>query len=111
MDLGLDVSEHGDWSVVRVAGEIDIATAPALRERLMALTARRSPRVVVDMGDVDFIDSTGLGVLIGVLKRVRSYGGELHLVCDVDRVVRVFEITGLDAVFTLHSSMDEVGVD
>ncbi|MCB0978710.1 MAG: STAS domain-containing protein [Acidimicrobiales bacterium] len=109
MDLQLDVSEHGEWSVLRVGGEIDVATAPGLRQRLVALVGEGRYRIVVDMSQVDFIDSTGLGVLIGTLKRVRSHGGELHLVCDVDRVVRVFEITGLDTIFTMHRSLDAIG--
>lgn len=106
MDLRLDVSEQGDWSVLAVGGEIDVATAPRLREQLIALVNDQRYRLVVDLSGVDFIDSTGLGVLIGALKRVRSHDGDLHLVCSDSRIVRVFEITGLDQIFRIHETLD-----
>lgn len=106
MDLRLDVSVHGAWSVLRVGGEVDVATAPKLRERLIALVNDQRVHLVVDLSDVDFIDSTGLGVLIGALKRVRSRDGDLHLVCSEPRTLRVFEITGLDQVFRIHDTLD-----
>jgi anti-sigma B factor antagonist len=106
MDLRLDVSVQGEWSVLRVGGEVDVATAPRLREQLIALVNDQRYHLVVDLSEVDFIDSTGLGVLIGALKRVRSRDGDLHLVCSDDRILRVFEITGLDQIFTIHESVD-----
>lgn len=106
MDLRLDVSAHGAWSVVRVGGEVDVATAPRLREQLISLVNEQRTLLVVDLSEVDFIDSTGLGVLIGALKRVRSRDGELHLVCSDQRILRVFEITGLDQVFRIHETLD-----
>ena len=106
MDLRLDVSVHGEWSVLRVGGEVDVATAPRMRERLISLVNDQRFFLVVDLSDVDFIDSTGLGVLIGALKRVRSRDGDLHLVCGDQRILRVFEITGLDQVFQIHETID-----
>ncbi|MBX3314460.1 MAG: STAS domain-containing protein [Actinobacteria bacterium] len=106
MDLRLDVTAHGEWSVLRVGGEVDVATAPRLREQLIALVNDQRFLLVVDLTDVDFIDSTGLGVLIGALKRVRSRDGDLHLVCNEPRILRVFEITGLDQVFRIHETLD-----
>jgi anti-sigma B factor antagonist len=106
MDLRLDVSERGDWSVVEVGGEIDVATAPRLREQLISLVSHQRYRIVVSLEAVDFIDSTGLGVLISGLKRVRTNGGDFALVCTEPRILKVFEITGLDAVFALHESVD-----
>ncbi|CAN5249177.1 anti-sigma factor antagonist BldG [soil metagenome] len=106
MDLRLDVSERDGWSVLAVGGEIDVATAPRLREQLIGLVTGGRHRIVVDLGGVDFIDSTGLGVLIGALKRVRSRNGELVLVCTDARVLKVFDITGLDQVFRLVPSVD-----
>lgn len=106
MDLRLDVREAGDWTVVEVGGEIDVATAPRLREQLIALVNDRRHHLVVDLDQVDFIDSTGLGVLIGALKRVRTNDGELVLVCTERRILKVFEITGLLNVFAVHPSVD-----
>ena len=107
MDLRLDVSTRGDWSVVAVGGEIDVATAPRLREQLITLVNDGRHHIVVDLEHVDFIDSTGLGVLISGLKRVRMHDGRFALVCTEPRVLKVFEITGLLAVFAVHDSVDE----
>ena len=106
MDLRLDVSERDGWSVLRVGGEIDVATAPRLREQLIKLVNDQRFMIVVDLGAVDFIDSTGLGVLIGALKRVRTHDGALVLVCTEPRIVKVFEITGLNQVFQIYPSLD-----
>lgn len=107
MDLRLDVSERDGWSVLQVGGEIDVATAPRLREQLIKLVNDQRFMIVVDLGAVDFIDSTGLGVLIGALKRVRTHDGALVLVCTEPRIVKVFEITGLNQVFQIYPSLDD----
>ena len=106
MDLRLELSEQAGWSVLLVGGEVDVATAPRLREQLIKLVNDQRFQIVVDLGGVDFIDSTGLGVLIGALKRVRTHGGDLGLVCTERRILKVFEITGLDHVFTIHETVD-----
>lgn len=106
MDLRLDASERGDWTVLHVGGEIDVATAPMLRERLLRLVADGRNHLVVDLEAVDFIDSTGLGVLIGALKRVRINDGDLRLVCSDQRVRKIFDITGLDKVFQILGSVE-----
>lgn len=106
MDLGIDVTDRGDWAVLAVTGEIDVATAPQLREALVGLVGDERSRIVVDLSGVDFLDSTGLGVLVGALKRARSHDGELALACAQPRVLRVFEITGLTQVFAIHETLD-----
>jgi anti-sigma B factor antagonist len=107
MELGLVVREQDAWAVLTVSGEIDIATAPSLRERLHGLLAEDKHQIVVDLDDVGFLDSTALGVLVGVLKRARSEGGEVRIVCTQPRVRKVFEITRLDSAFDLFDSVDE----
>jgi anti-sigma B factor antagonist len=107
VDLGLKVEERGDVAVLAVSGEVDVATVPRLREQLHALVASGTPRIVVDLDAVDFLDSTGLGVLVGALKRVRANGGELALVCTSARIRKVFEVTGLTKVFALFDTVDE----
>jgi anti-sigma B factor antagonist len=64
MDLGIDVTDRGDWAVLAVRGEIDVATAPQLREELLELVSAGRKQIVVDLSGVDFLDSTGLGVLV-----------------------------------------------
>lgn len=107
MDLRLDVSQRGEWSIVEVGGEIDVATAPRLREQLISLVGDGLYRIVVSLEAVDFIDSTGLGVLISGLKRVRTHGGEFAVVCAEPRILKVFEITGLDTVFNVVPTLDD----
>ena len=95
------------WAVLAVGGEVDVATAPRLREKLIELVNDGQHRIVVDLTDVEFLDSTGLGVLVGALKRVRTHDGDLALVCTESRVLKVFEITGLTKVFAMYGSVDE----
>jgi len=106
MELGLDVTESDGATVLTVRGEVDVYTAPKLREKLVELDAQGRHTIVVDLEAVDFLDSTGLGVLVGGLKRVRSHDGDLILVCTHQRILKVFEITGLTKVFTIHDSVD-----
>jgi anti-sigma B factor antagonist len=106
MDFRLETTERDGCSVVSVTGELDVATAPRLREVLIGLITSGHHRLVVDLGWVDFIDSTGLGVLIGALKRLRSHDGRLDLVIDDPRVLKVFDITGLDQIFTIHPTVE-----
>lgn len=106
MDLGLDVQERDGFAVLAVSGEVDVATVPRLREQLHGLVAQGSNRIIVNLDAVDFLDSTGLGVLVGALKRVRSNDGDLFLVCTQPRIRKVFEVTGLTKVFQLFETVD-----
>ena len=106
MDLGLDVTERNGIAVLAVRGEVDVYTAPRLREKLVELVSEGKQKIVVDLEGVDFLDSTGLGVLVGGLKRARSHEGDLSLVCTQHRILKVFEITGLTKVFDIHDSVD-----
>ena len=107
MDQTFGIVEQSDGAVrvVSVSGDIDVATAPALRERLSAQIAEGSSTIVVDLLGVSFLDSTALGVLIGALKRCREAGGDLTLVIAEPRILKVFEITGLTEVFTITDSL------
>jgi anti-sigma B factor antagonist len=107
VDLSLSTRSEGDRTVVDVGGEIDVYTAPRLREQLVDLVADGKYHLIVDMERVDFLDSTGLGVLVGGLKRVRAHDGSLRLVCTQERILKIFRITGLTKVFPIHTSVDE----
>jgi anti-sigma B factor antagonist len=106
LELALDVSKTGSLSVVDVRGEIDVYTAPKLREKLIELVSEGSYNVVVNLEGVDFLDSTGLGVLVGALKRVKAHDGTLALVCTQEKILKIFKITGLTKVFPIHDSVD-----
>ena len=107
MELGLDVRKEATYSVVDVKGEIDVYTAPKLREKLIELVSEGSYDVIVNLEGVDFLDSTGLGVLVGALKRVKAHDGTLALVCTQDKILKIFKITGLTKVFPIHGSVEE----
>jgi anti-sigma B factor antagonist len=106
MDVGVVSREVGDVTVVEVSGEIDVYTASVLRERLASLIDEGRTDLVVDLTPVRFMDSTGLGVLVGVLKKVRGHGGRLQLVIDSERLLKVFRITALTQVFTIHATVE-----
>lgn len=107
MDVSVTSRETGDRTVVEVKGEIDVYTAPALREELSRLIDAEHTDLVVDLTAVSFMDSTGLGVLVGALKKVRTLGGDLRLVIDQEKILKVFRITALTQVFTITSTLDE----
>jgi anti-sigma B factor antagonist len=91
----------GGVILVAVGGEIDVYTAPRLREALREAIQGGARRLIVDFNAVDFLDSTGLGVLVGGLKLLRANDGELVLVCAVERILKIFRITGLTKVFLI----------
>jgi anti-sigma B factor antagonist len=103
--LAISVESHGPTTLVVLRGDLDLATAPDLRECLVKVIDEGT-RIVVDMETVGFLDSAGLGVLVGGLKRARTGGGELELVCSSRDVLKPLEITGLDRVFTIHRGRD-----
>lgn len=107
MDLSLDVRNESGAAVLEVSGEVDIYTAPKLREKLVELVEAGNDRIVVDLEGVGFMDSTGLGSLVAGLKRVKERKGEMALVCSRDPVVKVLRITGMDRVFPIHSSVPQ----
>jgi anti-sigma B factor antagonist len=108
MDLMLnEYSAAPGRTVIAVSGEIDVYTAPRLRETLVSLVDAGNYRLIVDMEGVEFLDSTGLGVLVGGLKRVRAFDGGIDLVCTQGRILRIFRITGLSKVFNIYDSVED----
>lgn len=106
VDLSITRADHGERTVVHLGGEIDVYTAPLVREKLDEQIHAGRTDLVVDLSDVTFLDSTGLGVLVGRLKLTRTRGGSLRLVGTADRVLKVFAITGLDKVFEIHDTLE-----
>jgi anti-sigma B factor antagonist len=94
--------------VVHVSGEVDLANAPELDEQLATVMGQAPSQLVVDLTNVTFMDSTGLGVLVRALKRSRELEIRLDLIVTNERVLKVFGITGLDTVLPIHSSMDSI---
>ncbi len=107
MDLEVETTKRGDASMVGLRGEIDVYTAPRLRQAIVDLVDGGERRIVVDMEGVDFLDSTGLGVLVEGLKRAKTNDGDLSIVATHDKILKIFDITGLNTVFPIHGSVDE----
>ena len=105
MELDVTVRQESGCTVVAVTGEVDVYTAPTLDQALSETIADGGTCVVVDLSGVDFLDSTGLSVLVKALKRIREADGSLDVVVSADRVAKVFRLTGLDKVIPLHSEL------
>jgi anti-sigma B factor antagonist len=105
VDLSLETRNEDGHTIIEVGGEIDVYTAPRLRDKITELVGEGHYNLVIDMEKVDFLDSTGLGVLVGGLKRARSHDGTLRLVCDQEKILKVFRITGLTKVFPIHATL------
>jgi anti-sigma B factor antagonist len=101
--------------VIALAGEVDLYTAPEFKQQLLDVIAQGAKEVVVDFSDTTFIDSTTLGVLVGGVKRLRTNEGQLSLVCSDRNITKIFEITGLDRVFTIYpnrsDALQDLGLD
>src|SRR6201987_1359284 len=93
------IGPSGDCAVLQVTGEIDVYTAAILRERIRDLAAKGAVHIIADLSRVDFLDSTGLGVLVGGLKRLREHDGSLPLGISTTRLLRILQITGVTRGF------------
>jgi anti-sigma B factor antagonist len=91
--------------VLDIVGEVDLYTAPALRDRIASLIDGGVRRLVVNLEEVGFLDSSGLGVLIGALRRLKEHDGVLRLVCNEGSTLNVLTVTGLDKVFQIHTDL------
>jgi len=104
--LSITVRHERVASIVEVTGDIDLTTVAELRERLFALADEGQP-LIIDLNRVTFIDSTGLGVLIGAARRVGGRGGSLHAVCSQPQPRKLLWMTGVDRRIPLSSTVDE----
>lgn len=97
----------GATTVITVSGEIDLFTAPELKSAIGAAVDDGRPRVVVDLTHTTFLDSSGLGVLVGALQRLRDHGGALSIVNIDDAIARTFSITGLDQILAIRETRED----
>jgi anti-sigma B factor antagonist len=96
-----------DCAVLQVNGEVDVYTAPEVRERVVQLLADGVVHIIADLREVHFLDSTGLGTLVGSLRRVRTQDGSLMLVASARRILEIFNLTGLINAFAIYPSIPD----
>ena len=108
VDFRVGVRAVGDLTVVSVTSDLDVLTAPRLRDRLIEVIDEGRHNLAVDLTECEFIDSSGLSALVTALKRARSENGDLAMVCPSGNVRRLIEVVALDQVFTLYQDVDSV---
>jgi anti-sigma B factor antagonist len=99
------IAVGSDCAVLQITGEVDVYTAPLLREQVVQLVNSGVRHIIADLRGVDLLDSTGLGALVGSLKRLRTHDGSFKVVASGGRTLRTFQITGLTRAFALHPSV------
>jgi anti-sigma B factor antagonist len=107
--LKISTAKAGDFMVISLEGEVDVYSASMLREEIINQVDAGEYNVVINLGKVAFLDSTGLGVLVGGLKRVKTHDGQLGIICNQEKILRIFRITGMDKIFPIYSGVEELG--
>lgn len=107
MELDIITEQADGICTMSLNGEVDVYTAPRLKETLIQQIESGCARIIVDLEEVGFIDSSGLGVLVGGLRRAKERNGTIRLVCTRDNILKIFRITGLDKVFAIFPSAGE----
>jgi anti-sigma B factor antagonist len=107
MELDVKTECEGGVCVATVLGEVDVYTSPQLKTKLLESIDSGCSRLVIALDGVSFIDSSGLGVLVGALRRLKERGDDLRIVCTREQILRIFRITGLDKVFPIVATLDE----
>jgi anti-sigma B factor antagonist len=106
-DLSIHVHKKGETQVFELSGSLDLATAPTVRAALVEAAEHGSHRIIVDLNRVEFLDSTGLGALIGAHRRSKEQGGEVSLTVPEGQILRLLRITGLLKVFGVYATLDD----
>lgn len=103
-DLKIDTRLVDGKPVLDLTGEVDSYNSPKLRETMVSLIDAGNPDLIINMTGVDYIDSTGLGTLVGGLKRASEKNGAIRLICPNEQIYKVFNITGLVKVFSIFDN-------
>jgi anti-sigma B factor antagonist len=111
MDVIIKTDISGNAAVIEANGELDVYTAPQLKDAISQAVADGHTTVIVDLRPVGFLDSTALGVLVGGLRQARAESGDLRLIVDHPHIAKMFRITGFDSVFRIHTTLEEAMED
>ena len=104
---GFSVRNQGRYTIATISDEIDIASAPGLRERLMGLLRPHASQIVIDLSEVSFCEASGLAVLVGASRRAALLGGVLRLAAPTPLMSTVLRLTGLDSRFEIFAAVPE----
>ena len=107
VDIQIEIKEEKCFPVLQVTGEVDVYTAPKLKSRILDQIDSGNYKMIIDLGGVDFMDSSGLGVLVGGLKRVGPHKGKIILTTNKSNILKIFKITGLDKVFDIYENLED----
>ena len=107
MDIKVDVKDAEGCKILNVCGDVDVYTSPKVKEHINSLIEKEVYKIVVNLEDVRYVDSTGLGVLIGTLKKVKEHNGYIVLVCTNPQIKKIFQITGLVKIFNMFVNNEE----
>jgi anti-sigma B factor antagonist len=107
MELDVSTEHSGGSCALALTGEVDVYTSPRLKQELGDLVDAGCMDIVIDLNGLTFIDSSGLGVLVSALRRIKERGGTMRLVCTKEAILKIFRITGLDKVFPLFTTVEE----
>lgn len=106
-DVVLEVEKHPAYTVIRASGYLDISTSPRLREKILEVAADEPALMLLDLGPIEFIDSSALGVILNGWKVLNSAGSTLAVVSPQERITKIFEITALNLSIQLFKTVDE----
>jgi anti-sigma B factor antagonist len=107
LTVDITTENHGETLVYKLRGSLDLATAPSVRAALIEAAERGRHDIIVDLTKVEFLDSTGLGALIGAHRRALEHGGAVRLAVGEGAILRLLTITGLISVFPSYATLSE----
>ncbi len=105
--IDIDITQHGDHQVLRPEGDLDVYTVGSLRDAIGAMIDGNTTHVVVDLDGVPFMDSSGLGALMGGVRRLREAGGDLAIACTREQHLKLFTITGFGEGVSIAPTVEE----
>lgn len=105
--MEIETQDLGNGSLVRVSGEVDMSNSPTVRDSLMSLIKDKVPAIVVDLGAVSYMDSSGIATLVEGLQETTSYGGKFRIAGLADKVKQVFELARLTDVFDIYADAEQ----
>lgn len=106
-DVILEVEKHPGYTLIRVSGYLDISTSPRLREKILEVAEEAPPVLLIDLGPIEFLDSSALGVILNGWKLLQAEGSTLGVISPQQRITKIFEITALNLSIRVFASLEE----